>query len=279
MNASQSKANRIDQRFAEFRARGRPGLVSFVTAGDPDPGLSVAVMQSLVRHGSDVLEVGMPFSDPMADGPVIQHANERALAKGVHLDHVLATLRTFRTGDQRTPVVLMGYLNPIERYGFERFANDAHAAGADGMLLVDCPPEESGAYADTLARLQLRQIYLIAPTTPPERRARIAAAAQGFLYYVSFKGITGAAHHEHSAAIAALQQLQALTDIPVAVGFGIKDAAGAALLGAHADAVVIGSALVERLAGAVDAADVDARIAAFLPAIRAALDATQKQAA
>ncbi len=271
--------NRIDHRFAEFRAAGRPGLVCFVTAGDPDPSLSVAVMQSLVRHGSDVIELGMPFSDPMADGPVIQHANERALAKGVKLGHVLDTLRGFREHDTRTPVVLMGYLNPIERYGFDDFATAAKDAGADGMLLVDCPLEESGDYAGTLARLDLRQILLVAPTTPPERRQLIAGRAQGFLYYVSFKGITGAAHLEHSGAIEALQSLQRLTDVPVAVGFGIKDAAGAVALGAHADAVVIGSALVERLHGASDAADVDARIAAFLPAIRSALDATRKQAA
>ena len=271
--------NRIDQRFAEFRAAKRPGLVSFVTAGDPHPSLSVAVMQALVRHGSDVIELGMPFSDPMADGPVIQHANERALAKGVNLEHVLETLRGFREIDQRTPVVLMGYLNPIERFGFDRFASAAHAAGADGMLLVDCPMEESGDYADTLARLNLRQIYLIAPTTPPERRKRITEHASGFLYYVSFKGITGAAHLEYAPAIEALRELQRMTQIPIAVGFGIKDAAGAALLGAHADAVVIGSALVERLAGAVDVADIDARLGAFLPAIRAALDDTQKQAA
>jgi len=271
--------NRIDQRFAEFRAANRPGLVTFVTAGDPHPALSVEVLHALVRHGADVLELGMPFSDPMADGPVIQHANERALRKGANLTHVLDTVREFRTTDVTTPVVLMGYLNPIERYGFERFAEAAKAAGIDGMLLVDCPPEESGDYVEKFAELDLRQIFLVAPTTPPARRERILKRAQGFIYYVSFKGITGAANHEHAAAIQSLREIQRTTQVPVAVGFGIRDAATATMLGAHADAIVIGSALVESLAGAIDAGDVDQRVATFLAPIRAALDLTRKQAA
>ncbi len=271
--------NRIDQRFAAFRAAQRPGLVTFVTAGDPSPKLSVDVLHALVRHGADVLELGMPFSDPMADGPVIQHANERALRKGANLAHVLDTVTEFRVTDSTTPVVLMGYLNPIERYGFARFADAAKAAGIDGMLLVDCPPEESGSYAAKFAELDLRQIFLVAPTTPPARRDRIAAQAQGFIYYVSFKGITGAVNLEHAGAIQSLRELQQATQVPVAVGFGIRDAATAATLGAHADAIVIGSALVESLAGAADASDVDQRVASFLAPIRAALDLTHKQAA
>lgn len=263
--------NRIDARFAELNSAARPGLVTFVTAGDPDPTLTVPVMHALVRHGADLLELGMPFSDPMADGPVIQQANERALAKHVGLLHVLDSVRAFRADDAHTPVVLMGYLNPIERFGFERFAETAAAAGVDGMLLVDCPIEESGDYESTLQRLGLHQIYLLAPTTPSTRRARIAAKASGFLYYVSFKGITGAAHLEQGSVVAALEELRGLSAVPIAVGFGIKDAQSAATLGAHAEAVVIGSALVEGLKGAVDAADVDRRLAAFLPPIRAAL--------
>lgn len=263
--------NRIDARFAALRAAARPGLITFVTAGDPDPSLTVEVMRGLVRHGADLIELGMPFSDPMADGPVIQQANERALAKRVGLAHVLEAVRTFRAGDGATPVVLMGYLNPIERYGFERFAESAAAAGADGMLLVDCPIEESAAYAPLLRRLGLHPIYLLAPTTPPARQKQIAACASGFLYYISVKGITGAGHLEQGAALTALSTLRALSSLPLAVGFGIKDAGSAAALGTVADAVVIGSALVERLAGASDAAEVNARIAAFLPPIHAAL--------
>ncbi len=265
--------NRIDARFAALKESARPGLITFVTAGDPDPALTVEVLHALVRHGADLLELGMPFSDPMADGPVIQKANERALLKHVGLTHVIDSVRQFRIADSRTPVVLMGYLNPIERYGFERFAQAAADAGADGMLLVDCPIEESGEYEETLARLQLRQIFLLAPTTPPERRLRIAAKASGFLYYVSFKGITGAGHLEHASAVGALKELRDLSAVPIAVGFGIKDAASAAILGAHAEAIVIGSALVEHLQGATDAAEIEARVASFLPPIRDALRA------
>ncbi|GMU44988.1 MAG: tryptophan synthase subunit alpha [Xanthomonadales bacterium] len=265
--------NRIDTRFAALRAAGRPGLITFTTAGDPDPALTVDVLHALVRHGADLVELGMPFSDPMADGPVIQQANERALARHVGLAHVLEALRGFRASDADTPVVLMGYLNPIERYGFERFAVAAAAAGADGLLLVDCPIEESAGYEAVLQRLGLHQVYLLAPTTPPERRSRIAAKAGGFLYYVSFKGITGAGHLETAQAMAALDELRGLSQAPLAVGFGIRDAATAALLGAHAQAIVIGSVLVERLADARDASQVDAAVASCLPPIRDALHA------
>lgn len=270
--------NRIDVRFAALRAAGRPGLITFTTAGDPDPALTVDVLHALVRHGADLLEVGMPFSDPMADGPVIQQANERALAKGVGLTHVLDAVQRFRADDATTPVVLMGYLNPIERYGFERFAQAASDAGADGMLLVDCPIEESAGYAPTLKRLGMHQVFLLAPTTPPARRRTIAALASGFIYYVSMKGITGAGHLEQGNAVAALDELRGLSDVPVAVGFGIKDATSAAALGAHAQAIVIGTALVERLAGADDANEVDARLASFLPPIRDALHAIGRSA-
>jgi tryptophan synthase alpha chain len=269
--------NRIDTRFFELSAAGRPGLITFFTAGDPDPALTVEVLHALVRHGADLIELGMPFSDPMADGPVIQQANERALAKHVGLTHVLDSVRAFRTADAQTPIVLMGYLNPIERFGFERFAQAAAAAGADGLLLVDCPIEESGNYEATLKSLGLEQIFLLAPTTPPERRKRIAAKSSGFLYYVSFKGITGAGHLEHASAIAALDELRGLSDVPIAVGFGIRDAASAVALGAHAEAIVIGSALVETIASARDGAEVNALVASFLTPIRDALRAVTRQ--
>jgi tryptophan synthase alpha chain len=268
--------NRIDSRFSALRAAGRPGLITFVTAGDPDPALTVEVLHALVRHGADLVELGMPFSDPMADGPVIQQANERALARHVGLTHVIDSVRQFRTVDRVTPIILMGYLNPIERFGFERFATAAAAAGADGLLLVDCPIEESGNYEVTLKALGLEQIFLLAPTTPLERRQRIAAKASGFLYYVSFKGITGAGHLEHSSAIAALDELRGLSDVPIAVGFGIRDGATAAALGAHAEAIVIGSALVESIAAARDAAEVDSLVASFLNPIRDALRAVKR---
>ncbi len=266
--------NRIDARFRALGEQGRTGLITFLTAGDPDPALTHVAMVALVEHGADLLELGMPFSDPMADGPVIQQANERALAKGVGLKHVLEALRRFRSSDAATPVVLMGYLNPIERYGTERFIADAAAAGADGLLLVDCPIEESAGYRPLLDAAGLKQIHLIAPTTPAARRQRIAAEAAGFLYYVSFKGITGAAHLEQDSALKAIEQIKSEVGVPLAVGFGIKDAASARSLGEHADAIVIGSALIERMAPCQDAAALHVAIGAFLQPIRAALDAT-----
>jgi tryptophan synthase alpha chain len=264
--------NRIDARFAELRGSERTGLITFLTAGDPAPDLTSAAMHALVSHGADLIELGMPFSDPMADGPVIQQANERALAKGVGLKHVLSALAEFRHRDPATPVVLMGYLNPIERYGAERFIADAADAGADGLLLVDCPIEESASYQPWLVARGLKQIHLIAPTTPSERRQRIVDQAGGFVYYVSFKGITGAGHLEQGSALQAIAELKAQTEVPVAVGFGIKDAASAEALGEHADAIVIGSALIERMAPCRDAAALEAAVGAFLTPIRKALD-------
>ncbi|HET6632716.1 MAG TPA: tryptophan synthase subunit alpha [Rhodanobacteraceae bacterium] len=264
-------SNRIDQRFAELKAAGRTGLIPFVTAGDPAPEAVVALLHALVEAGADVIELGVPFSDPMADGPSIQHANERALKCGVGLDDILRWVRSFREDDARTPIVLMGYLNPIEIHGRERFAREAVEAGVDGVLLVDCPVEE----ADTAAPLReagLRQIWLAAPTTDPARLARLCEAAEGFLYYVSFAGITGAARLSTADIAARVAQVRAQSRAPVAVGFGVRDAAQAVAIAGFADAVVIGSALVEALAGAGDAAAVAERARAFLGPIRAALD-------
>lgn len=263
--------NRIDARFAALREQQRTGLITFLTAGDPDPALTPVAMAALVEHGADLIELGMPFSDPMADGPVIQQANERALAKGVGLKHVLGALRQFRAGDTATPVVLMGYLNPIERYGTNQFIADAAAAGADGLLLVDCPIEESAGYRPLLDAHDLKQIHLIAPTTPAQRRLRIAAQASGFIYYVSFKGITGAGHLEQDSALKAIAEIKSETSVPLAVGFGIKDATSAKALGEHADAIVIGSALIERMAPCGDSAALTAAIGGFLGPIRQAL--------
>jgi tryptophan synthase alpha chain len=264
--------NRIDHRFAALKAAGRTGLVPFVTAGDPAPEHSVALMHALVAAGADIIELGVPFSDPMADGPVIQHASERAIAKGVGLADVLKWVAAFRERDRETPVVLMGYLNPVEIHGYQRFATEAAAAGVDGVLLVDCPLEEAEVLAP-LRNAGLKQILLAAPTTAPARMAQLCEAADGFLYYVSFAGITGAGRLSTQDIAARVADIRAHAKAPVAVGFGVKDAQSAKAIGEFADAVVIGSALVERLDGATTEQDIVARVDAFLRPIRAALDA------
>ena len=264
--------SRIDRRFARLKATGRTGLIPFVTAGDPVPQYAVALMHALVEAGADVIELGVPFSDPMADGPVIQHASERAIEKGVGLVDVLGYVAEFRRRDADTPVVLMGYLNPIEIHGYARFAAEAVQAGVDGVLVVDCPLEESAAL-QPLRDAGLQQILLAAPTTAPWRMVELCGSAQGFLYYVSFAGITGAARLSTGDIAARVADIRAKSKAPVAVGFGVRDAQTAKTIAGFADAVVIGSALVERLAGAEDVEDVTARARAFLAPIRAALDA------
>lgn len=262
---------RIDRRFAALKAAGRTGLIPFVTAGDPLPEHVPSLMHALVSAGADLIELGLPFSDPMADGPVIQHASERAISRGVGINEVLGWVTAFRRDDAATPIVLMGYLNPLEIHGYARFAREAVQAGVDGVLLVDCPLEES-AVLQPLRDAGLQQILLAAPTTAPARMAQLCEAAEGFLYYVSFAGITGAAHLSTGDIAASVTDLRNRSRAPVAVGFGIRDAASAAAIAAYADAVVIGSALVERLAGATDAKDAAARAHAFLAPIRASLD-------
>ena len=264
--------SRIDRRFAKLKAAGRTGLIPFVTSGDPAPAHMVALMHALVAAGADLIELGVPFSDPMADGPVIQHASERAIAKGVGLAQVLGWVHAFRERDAETPVVLMGYLNPLEIHGYARFAQEAVAAGVDGVLLVDCPLEES-TVLQSLREAGLQQILLAAPTTAPARMAQLCSSAEGFLYYVSFAGVTGAAQLSVSEIAERVAEVRSLAGTPVAVGFGIRDAASAAAIGGFADAVVIGSALVESLAAATDAADITGRVRSFLQPIRAALDA------
>jgi tryptophan synthase alpha chain len=264
--------SRIDKRYAELHAAGRTGLIPFVTAGDPLPEATVAIMHALADAGADLIELGVPFSDPMADGPVIQHANERALARGVGLARILAWVREFRTRDASTPVVLMGYLNPIEIHGMQRFANEAREAGVDGVLLVDCPIEEIDS-TTAIHDAGLARILLAAPTTADARLAAICAAAEGFLYYVSFAGITGADRLSMDDVRGRVTAIKREAATPVAVGFGVRDAASAVAIGTFADAVVIGSALVDRLAGSADAAEASARARGFLAPIRAALDA------
>jgi tryptophan synthase alpha chain len=265
-------SNRIDARFAALRTANRKALVPFVTAGDPSVEALVPVLHALVRAGADVLEVGVPFSDPMADGPVIQRSSERALARGVTSAKVFAAVREFRTTDAATPVVLMGYLNPLEARGAEAYARDAAAAGVDGLLLVDLPPEEAGATRAILATHGIHLIPLVAPTTTPERLARAGREAQGYVYYVSFAGVTGADRLQADAATRHCAEVRVASAVPVLIGFGIKDAASAVSVADAADGVVVGSALVEALAPASGPADAAARAEAFLAPIRAALD-------
>ena len=265
--------SRIDARFAHLRATGRKALIPFITAGDPSLEATVPVMHALVRAGADAIELGVPFSDPMADGPTIQRSSERALARGGGPAHVLECVREFRKDDAATPVVLMGYLNAVEIRGPARFAADAAAAGVDGVLLVDLPPEEAGEFRQAFAAHGVALILLVAPTTGDARLARLLADAQGYLYYVSFAGVTGASERLDTAAAAArLRAVRAATDVPVVAGFGIRDAAGAATLADAADGVVIGSALVTAMADATDPDDAAVRAAAFLAPLREGLD-------
>ena len=266
--------SRIGPRFEALRASGRKALIPFITAGDPHPSVTVPLMHSLVEAGADVLELGVPFSDPMADGPVIQRASERALAHHVALHDVLDMVRSFREQDAATPVVLMGYLNPIEIMGYQAFADAAAAAGVDGVLTVDLPPEESDELLQCLRARELDPIFLIAPTSRRSRVERIAAVASGFVYYVSLKGVTGAANLDLAAVEAKLAEIRSLTDLPLGVGFGIKDAETAARLGGVADAVVVGSALVSRVeANAAQPDRISAEAKALIGGMRAALDA------
>ncbi len=265
-------SNRIDECFARLAANSTKALVPFITAGDPHPDWTVTIMHKLVAAGANLLELGIPFSDPMADGPVIQAASERAIHKGVSLRSVLAMVAGFRETDTTTPVVLMGYMNPIERYGHAEFAADAAESGVDGVLMVDCPPEEMLDLTAMLEQHGVHPIRLLAPTTTSERIGLVAAHAKGYLYYVSFKGITGADRLDHAGIVAPLQEIRRQTDLPVAVGFGIKDATSAAAVAKVADAVVIGSALVETLSQASSAEQAGQWAADFLAPVRQAMD-------
>ncbi len=264
---------RLETRFAELKAAGRKALIPFVTAGDPSLDATVPVMHALVEAGADVIELGVPFSDPMADGPTIQRSSERALARGAGLRYVLEAVEVFRRQDAVTPVVLMGYLNPVEIHGAERFAAEATAAGVDGALLVDLPPEEADETRALFDRHGLALVALAAPTTSAGRLAMLCNTARGYLYYVSFTGVTGASERLDTAAAGQhLRQIRQRSRVPVVAGFGIRDAASARAMAADADGVVVGSALVSVLAEAGDGAEAASRAAAFLAPLRAALD-------
>jgi tryptophan synthase alpha chain len=267
--------SRIAGVMAALKASGRKALIPYVTAGDPYPDATVAVMHALAEGGADIIELGVPFSDPMADGPVIQKASERALAKGVGLKHVLGWVRDFRAHDAKTPVVLMGYANPIERFdqraGEGAFVRAAKEAGVDGVLVVDYPPEECEAFAARLHAVELDPIFLLAPTSTEQRIKDVGRIASGYVYYVSLKGVTGAGHLDTAAVAEAVPRIKAQVKVPVGVGFGIRDAATARAVAEVSDAVVIGSRLVQILeAESRDNAPAAAR--AFMAEIRSALD-------
>jgi tryptophan synthase alpha chain len=270
--------NRIDATFERLRSERRTALIPYVAAGDPSPATTVPVMRALVEAGADVLELGVPFSDPMADGPVIQRATERALAQHVGLRDVLAMVADFRRADAATPIVLMGYANPIEAMGARTFADRARAAGVDGVLVVDYPPEESSEFSALLDARGLAPIFLLSPTTPASRIAAVGRLARGYVYYVSLKGVTGAGHLDTADVARKLAEIRQHVSLPVGVGFGIRDAASAQAIAAHADAVVIGSRIIQEMeAGATHEAP--ARAGAWLAGIRSALDACATRAA
>ncbi|MGM0594870.1 MAG: tryptophan synthase subunit alpha [Pseudomonadota bacterium] len=239
--------SRISGYFENLGSQGRKALIPFITAGDPNPSVTVPTMHAMVEAGADIIELGVPFSDPMADGPVIQHASERALLHHVGMKDVLAMVGEFRQRNNETPIVLMGYLNPIEVMGYETFAQAASEAGVDGILTVDMPPEEAGEFTTALRGQGLDPIFLLAPTTGEARIGRICELASGFVYYVSVKGITGAGNLNTDEVAERVQAIRNKTDLPVGVGFGIKDGDSAARVAAVADGVVVGSALVRRI--------------------------------
>ena len=244
--------SRIAGRFQQLAEQGRTALIPYIVAGDPGQDVTVPLMHQLVENGADIIELGVPFSDPMAEGPVIQKGHERALANGTTLAAILGMVQRFRTSDNATPVLLMGYANPVMHMGYAAFADAAAAAGLDALLTVDIPPEEVDDINAQLQRVGLDNIFLIAPTTPQERIARIAARASGFLYYVSLKGVTGAGHLDTLEVKTRLDAIRRHSALPVAVGFGIKDAESARAVADVADGVVVGSALISAMAQAIE---------------------------
>ena len=239
--------SRLKTRFDALAKAGRKALIPFITAGDPNPQFTVPMMHAMVEAGADIIELGVPFSDPMADGPVIQRASERALKHRVGLRTVLSFVTEFRKTDQQTPVVLMGYLNPIEIMGYEDFANAAQAAEVDGVLTVDLPPEEAEECVALLKARDIDQIFLLAPNSPAERIKKMDAVGSGYLYYVSIKGVTGAGHLDTDDVKRKLAEIRQNTQLPVGVGFGVKDAETASTIANIADGVVVGSAFISKI--------------------------------
>ena len=264
--------SRIAARFEALKSAGRKALIPYIMAGDPGPQSTVPMMHALVESGCDILELGVPFSDPMADGPAIQRAAERALKHGVGLRDVIGMVREFRSKDAKTPIVLMGYANPIEAMGVTAFVESAAQAGVDGVIVVDYPPEECESFTALCARHGINPIFLLAPTSTDERIAAVARVGSGYLYYVSLKGVTGGASVDTSAVAAHLPKIRAATSLPIGVGFGIRDAASAVAISKIADAVVIGSRIIQEIE-ACAGADATQKVKDLMRPIRAALDA------
>jgi tryptophan synthase alpha chain len=262
---------RIEETFAALKRQGKKALVPFITAGDPDLETTELMLHTLVENGADVIELGIPFSDPMADGPTIQASSQRALEAGTNLAGILEMVGRVRQ-HTNTPIVLMGYYNPVFRYGPERFSVDAARVGIDGLLLVDLPPEEAGEIHGLLQREGVALITLLAPTTPEGRQKKLAAAGEGYLYYVSMTGVTGTQHVDPAAIAAAVANLRSQSSVPVAVGFGITTPADAEAIAGFADGVVVGSALVKIIAEHGSAPDLQERVAEFVRALRAGVD-------
>lgn len=265
--------SRIAGCLENLKSQQRSALIPYITAGDPESGVTVPLMHAMVAAGADIIELGVPFSDPMAEGPVIQRAMERALIHNVSLRDVLAMVGEFRKKDDATPVVLMGYLNPVEIMGYAEFARQAASAGVDGVLTVDLPPEEADELLRELQPHAIDPVLLIAPTTDDERMKKICAVASGYVYYVSVKGVTGSARLDTSAVASKLAQIRQHTDLPIGVGFGIKDAESAAAVASVADAVVVGSALIEKIEQHVQQKDkIPVAVCGLLADMRAAMD-------
>ncbi len=266
--------SRLTPRFEALASDSRKALIPYVMTGDPDTGVTVPLMHAMVAAGADVIELGAPFSDPMADGPVIQLAAERALANGIDMQHVFEVVKEFREQDDHTPIIMMGYLNPIEVMGYHEFSQQASASGIDGVITVDMPPEEADDYIDELRKHNIDPVFLLAPTTTEERIDKIAASASGFVYYVSLKGVTGAATLDVDEVAGRVETIRRHIKLPIGVGFGISDADAAANVSACSDAVVVGSAIVKRMAAnAGDNDKIIAEVTELLAAMRAAMDA------
>lgn len=265
--------SRIKACFSALKKNNKKALIPFITAGDPSLEMTVGLMHVLTEAGADIIELGVPFSDPMADGPVIQRASERALMNGTNTDDVFNIVKEFRTENESTPIILMGYLNPIEVMGYETFVEKAANVGVDGLIIVDLPPEESAEFGEVLKPFGIDQIFLISPTTKGERLDRICEVATGFLYYVSLKGVTGSNQLDVKAVEDKLNEIRSKTSLPLGVGFGIKNPQIAEDVGRVSDAVVVGSALVERIAEhAGDGEKMKSEISLFMSSLRAALD-------
>lgn len=274
--------SRLKTTFDRLKQAGKTGLVPYITAGDPSRETVVALMHGLVQNGADVLELGVPFSDPMADGPVIQRSSERALTRHVTLHDCLDWVAEFRKTDATTPVVLMGYANPVERFGVDAFVKAAKQSGVDGTIIVDYPPEECEEFSGLLRAADIDPIFLLAPTSTDQRMKDVARLGSGYLYYVSLRGVTGAGHLDPTAVAQRVDRIRSFTSMPIGVGFGISDAASAVAVASTADAVVIGSALIRLMEDAQkNAQDPIQKAGEFMAGIRKALDAmpaTQEKA-